>query len=169
MGEFVDRGHQRQLLRELNEVFPKTKGFSSNGDEAGRRTLVNLWYLRGHCLIEGEIRLSTSGDNGGVAVVRLTSQGWDFLADDGGLGAILGVVTVKLHDDTIRDLLLARVDADPIATEDQKKGLRATIRGLPVEALKEMVKEATKLGLSHVDDLRPWIEHAVQYIGRHLG
>jgi hypothetical protein len=45
--------------------------------------------------------------------VKITSRGIDFLADDGGLAAILGVVTVKLHEETLKALLEAGVDALP--------------------------------------------------------
>ena len=41
--------------------------------------------------------------------------------DDGGLSAILGVVTVKLHSDTIQALLNTKIDQADIPPEEKSK------------------------------------------------
>lgn len=159
MGEFLDRARQRELLLELRGEYPHPKFYDLKGDEHGRRESVNLYYLLEHGLIEGPPRFSSTGDKSSVWRVRVTHHGLDFLADDGGLGAILGVVTVKLHDDTVRDLLMARVDADDTKDATAKAKLKDTIRGLPAEALSTLVKKAMEAGLGHVGDIGAWIHH----------
>jgi len=170
MGELVDRGLQRTLLNQLSDEYPDQLEFKVHSEDAAERANgVNLTYLMEQGLVAGNAEFRYLEDQAKTYSVRITAKGLDFLADDGGLGAILGVVTVRLHDDTIRDLLLARVDADVHASEDEKKGLRATIRGLPADALKEVVREAVKLGLGHVGHLQPWLEHSARVVGAHLG
>src|SRR5882672_5223716 len=44
-------------------------------------------------------------------VATITVKGLDFLQDDGGLGAILNVVTVRFEAETLRALIEAKVDA----------------------------------------------------------
>ena len=40
-----------------------------------------------------------------VSLPKITAKGVDFIRDDGGLSAILSVQTVKLHEDTLKELL----------------------------------------------------------------
>jgi hypothetical protein len=161
MGEFLDRARQRELLFEMRNEYPRPKTYDLKGDRPGRREAVNLHYLLEHGLIAGQPRFSSTGDGSSLWLVRITHQGLDFLADDGGLGAILGVVTVRLHDDTVRELLMARVDADNTKDDSAKAKLRDTIRGLPAEMLSTLVKEAMKSGLAHIQDVGAWIHHSL--------
>ena len=50
-----------------------------------------------------------------------TAKGIDFIQQDGGLSAILGVVTVKLHSDTIQALLAAKIDEAKISQEEKNR------------------------------------------------
>ncbi|WP_233842930.1 hypothetical protein [Dyella sp. 2HG41-7] len=161
MGEFLDRARQHELLLQLRDEYPHWKVFDLKGDEEGRRETVNLHYLLEHRLIDGQPRFSSMGDKSVLWKVRITHDGLDFLAADGGLGAILGVVTVKLHDDTVRDLLIARVEEDGTKDNATKVKLKETIRGLPAEMLSTLVKKAMETGLGHVGDIGAWIHHVI--------
>jgi hypothetical protein len=92
-----------------------------------------------------------------VADVRITAAGLDFLADDGGLSAILGVVTVRLHEDTIKALLIEQVERSS-APDDLKTKLKSQIKSLPAEALKTVTTEGLKAGLTHIPDAMSWLE-----------
>jgi hypothetical protein len=73
-------------------------------DGNDRRFYLNLFYLQEHDLCE----TSTQENSDGFISWRgtkITAKGVDFLENDGGLSAILGVVRVKLHADTLRDIL----------------------------------------------------------------
>jgi hypothetical protein len=159
MGEFLDRTLQRDLLTAMRDAYPRPKVYSLDGEEQGRRVAVNLAYLREHRLIAGDPRYSNTGDRASQWRVTITAEGLDFLADDGGLGAILGVMTVRLHDDTLRELLLARVDADTSVDAPTKSKLRQAIAGLPSEVLKTIATESIKTGLSHVPRIVEWLQH----------
>lgn len=89
--------------------------------------------------------MGTSGDliyQGG----NITAKGMDFLADDGGLSAVLGVVTIKLHDDTIKALIEARILASSLP-EPEKKRLIDRLRELRAETTKHLVLKLVDLGL----------------------
>lgn len=163
MGEFLDRRRQLELLLELRDEYPHQKFYILKGDDAGRRESVNLHYLLEHGLVEGKVQFSGTGDKSARWAVRTTHQGLDFLADDGGLGAILGIVTVKLHDDTVRDILMAQVDSDATKDETAKAKLKDTIRGLPAEMLGTAVKKAMEIGMGHIGDIGIWI-HQISHI-----
>ena len=62
---------------------------------------------------------------------------------------MLGVVTIKLHADTIRDLIASRIASSDIPIE-QKNSLQTSLRSLPDEALKHLT---TKLVDAAFDNL----------------
>jgi hypothetical protein len=140
----LDRELQKSILQVLSDNFPQytrlRDRYSSTASEQDE--IYNLYYLRGHGLVE--IKLD---DLNRVPPARITSAGLDFLAGDGGLTAILGVVTIKLHDDTIRALLIERVDAAE-GEQSVKSEMKAQIRRLPAEMVKSVMMKLVETGLS---------------------
>jgi hypothetical protein len=51
---------------------------------------------------------------------KITARGLDFLEDDGGLGAILNVVTIRLEADTLRQLLETKINASDMPEADKQ-------------------------------------------------
>jgi hypothetical protein len=144
----LDRGLQKEILRKLANNFPQ---FTRLRDDAGNKIsenaeLYNLYYLKGHGLVETKV-----DDLNRVPPARITAAGLDFLADDGGLRAILGVVTVRLHDETIRALLLDKVLSSN-QPEPIKRKLMDSINGLPAAALTAVAMRAVETGLDHSGD-----------------
>lgn len=70
----------------------------------------------------------------------------DFLADDGGLSAILGTVTVRLHADTIRDLIETRI-SESDAPIEEKRRMIDTLKAMPEEGLKHLTTRLIDFGL----------------------
>lgn len=91
---------------------------------------------------------------------HITASGMDFLADDGGIGAILGVVTVKLHEDTIKQLIEARIAASDLP-EEEKRPLLQTVRELPGESIKHLTTKLLDAGLENVPRLVELIRTAL--------
>lgn len=85
----------------------------------------------------------------------------DFLADDGGLSAILGVVTVKLHDETIRDLIAARIQDSNLPPEE-KTGLLTQLRELRGESIKHLTLKLLDAGLDNASKALPLIQRALE-------
>lgn len=86
----------------------------------------------------------------------ITARGIDFISDDGGLSAILGVVTVKLHEETIKALLLDKIDQAE-GDETVKASLKAKIKAMPSEALSTITQHALESGLEQIPNLLGWL------------
>ena len=86
-----------------------------------------------------------------------TPAGLDFLSEDGGLSAILGVVTVKLHADTIRDMIAAKIEAAPIPA-NEKSALKRHLAALSETGLKAATTDLVKIGLEHLPDAIHWLQ-----------
>ncbi|WP_368647747.1 hypothetical protein ABRZ00_12865 [Castellaniella ginsengisoli] len=140
----LDRDLQREILKTLEKTYPASMGHADwerlvleYGDEQFR---ANCLYLDAHGLLTWDHGM------GGVSVY-ITHKGLDFLADDGGLSAILGVVTIRLHDDQIRLLLEARIQGSDAPEEEKRKWLDQ-LRGIPADATKHLVHKLIDAGLA---------------------
>ena len=129
--DWLDRNLQHEILKELNNIYPDSKTYEYWIDAAiaqvvgvietvGEAELyiaklsANLRYLAEHGLV-------VCNDKNLSATVKITAKGIDFLTDDGGLSAILGVVTVRLHSDTIQALLDAKINEANIPPEEKSR------------------------------------------------
>ncbi len=156
MAELLDRAYQRELLNELAALYPKRGTFQTDDRN---RLVVNLHYLTEHGLINAEFPRLLSGEvQYGPALI--TAKGLDFIQDDGGLSAILGVVTVKLHDDTIRRLLIDKVQASE-EPDGVKERLVDAIKSAPAETLKTVVQKTLEAGIQSLPNavqlLQGWL------------
>jgi hypothetical protein len=149
----IDRGEQKQILEALKELYPNRLDTRSlpNPDVA-----ANVAYLQEHGLVEAK----WSGAAAGPALVKITARGIDFLADDGGLSAILGVLTVRLHEDSLKALLLERVDASD-EPDTVKSKFKEQIRALPAEAMKTTIMELLKGLLANAPDAMHWLQRSL--------
>lgn len=129
--DWLDRNLQHEFLSELYKVYPdsitydyyinaaiaQTSGVIEAEEDAlfVLKQSANLQYLAEHGLVvfDDKTRITST--------VKITAKGIDFLMDDGGLSAILGVVTVKLHSDTIQSLLNTKIDQADIPPEEKSK------------------------------------------------
>ncbi|MGU7133018.1 hypothetical protein ACV2HT_25760 [Salmonella enterica subsp. enterica serovar Glostrup] len=87
---------------------------------------------------------------------KITHKGIDFIRDDGGLGAILNVQTVKFHDSTITALEdIIRVANLP---DEKKSGLISKLRELPSDAIKHLTLQLLTKGVLNLPAALPIIE-----------
>jgi hypothetical protein len=153
----LDRNLQRDLLLAMQAAYPDLlRNYTTTAES---RAEANLLYLEEHGLCESGLTQSLDG-HFQFSGCRITARGLDFLADDGGLSAILGVVTVKLHADTIRDLLAEKIDAMSISAEE-KSSLRKHLAALSETALKAATTDLVHQGLNHLGALAPWLQRFV--------
>lgn len=154
----LNRELQLRVLRHLMELYPNQEFRMDRAfKDVDRADLTaNVRYLYEHGLVfAGWTETNTGGVQHGGAY--LTAKGADFLADDGGLSAILGVVTVKLHSDSIKALLTAHIeksDADPSV----KASLIAKIKSLPAAALEAVILEGLAAGMTYLPDTAGWLQ-----------
>lgn len=158
----LDRALQREMLEQMAKVYPESfdlHQYQQGGKISHDDLVANLVYLKEHELIDMRV-LAGSGGPASLGPPRITAKGLDFLADDGGLTAILGVVTVKIHDDTLRQLLANRIDQMP-GNEAEKAPLRQALKELPAAAGKALLDKLVTTGVEHlpgtVESLRQWL------------
>ncbi|WP_261543597.1 hypothetical protein [Burkholderia multivorans] len=147
----LDRDYQRTLLTMLAESYPRSHDirqlFSDMDGDAMQRYAANLVYLEEHGLADSAITYGLDGHMSS-GLPRITAKGMDFLADDGGLSAILGVVTVKLHEDTLKDLIGQRIAESGLPTPEKSR-LLDQLKSLPAEAIKHLTLRLVDTGLSN--------------------
>lgn len=151
----LDRELQRKILIMLVDVYPGSVMAASLSSKFGdRETIFNLAYLDEHGLTEstwnGTARTPTP------VLAKITAKGLDFLSNDGGLSSILGVVTVKLHQETITALFVDRVEKSD-APPSVKKQIIEKVKGLPAEALQRVSLKAMEAGLDRID-VSQWLD-----------
>ena len=149
--DWLDRNLQHEILKELNNIYPDSKTYEYWIDAAiaqvvgvietvGEAELyiakrsANLRYLAEHGLV-------VCNDKNLSATVKITAKGIDFLTDDGGLSAILDVVTVKLHSDTIQALIAAKIDQAEIS-DSEKSWLKKELGKIKDTALSTFTANA---------------------------
>lgn len=150
----LNRERQREMLEKLATIYPSYSTDCIAQDSES--DLANLYYLQEHGLVNAALDRTLSGAfifSGAI----ITAKGLDFLADDGGLSAILGTVTVKLHAETIRDLLLSKVE-NSNEPDAKKSWLKSQISSLSGEALKTITNSLVQKGLDNIPDLVVWAQ-----------
>jgi len=156
-----DRNVQRDLLLALYESSPE--GISStesnnfeNSFGGVANYVANLRYLAEHGLLACKIDRYSHGYEITPELMKITNKGIDFIRNDGGLGAILNVVNVRLHSDTINKL--ESIISSSNAPEEEKSTLISTLRKLPEDAIKHLNLKLLDVGVSHL----PNAVHAIQ-------
>jgi hypothetical protein len=147
------------MLEALAAVYPRYTG-DLGVDPVTEEELANLWYLKEQGLVEGGLEMSIS-QSFIFQGAKITAKGLDFLADDGGISAILGTLTVRLHADTIRDLLLARIEASD-APAEKKSWLRKQLDLASTETIKKIVGSVVDEGIKRAPDLIQLVERLTQ-------
>lgn len=162
--EKFNRSRQRDLLERARNAYPHPVLFSnSRTPEFDMVTIrAELHYLAGHGLIELEATSDPDAedpcadDTDWCFLCALTHRGIDFLAEDGGLSAVLGVLSIKLHQDTVRELLLHRV-ADSDANSTVKGKMVEQIKALPASTIEQVAKMALDAGIRKLPDVLQWL------------
>src|SRR3546814_2251812 len=88
---------------------------------------------------------------------KITAKGIDFIADDGGLGAILHVQTIRLHEDSIRALLIKQVEASDVS-QSVKERLVDKIKSMPADGIGTLTEKALEAGLKALPHVAHWLQ-----------
>ena len=154
----LDRHFQLELLQRLAQYYPHSHvGRWQELDEDEAKVKVNLFYLQEHGLIEAQAKVERRFGGGfAYGSSAITKKGLVFLAEDGGLSAIFGVQVIKLHDDTIRELIANRIIQSELPPPDKKKLLDG-LRELPAESIKHLTMKLIDFGLDKGPDAVQWL------------
>ena len=146
----LDRKFQRKVLSAAAGAYPHSvhyEDFNELCDNYSEHFIAaNLYYLQQHGLLEeGAIRISMD-NHYSFSTPRCTHKGADFVADDGGLSAILGTVTVRLHEDTIRELIELRISQSDLP-QKEKSEMISMIKKLPADSIKHLTMKLLEKGM----------------------
>lgn len=137
----LNRELQREILLTLTENFPDLLPNPKHWYQKHGKNEVdgNLLYLKRHGLIDFRDKPTSHSASKEHFIYQITptAKAFDFLADDGGLSAVLGVITVKLHTDTLRELIAAKINTSDLS-ETQKSTFLNSLYQLPSESLKHL-------------------------------
>lgn len=159
MGEKLDRGVQRALLQKLFDVYPQVLQYEELQEVApGSSCDVNLHYLAEHGLLRMQVHPTL--EKSFIADICITAKGLDFLQDDGGLSAILGVVTVRLHEDTLMQLLTQRIEGSNLPQPEKQRYIDQ-LRELPAETTKHLVLKLVDAGLENWHKALPLLQNTL--------
>lgn len=163
----LDRELQRELLTKLSNVYPYAYDFYKDYPKESKihdKAIANLYYLESHGLVEkGSIFVSKTKPYGGVEphmqfqAAKISCKGMDFLADDGGLSAILGVVTIKFETEQLKMILETKIMSSDLAPET-KKSMIDSLRELPGDVLKQLTAKIVDQGWESIGDLMQKIQ-----------
>lgn len=152
----INRELQRELLLLLRSKYPRTLiDIPIISDVSQQSIYTNLWYLQEHGLCDSGLSPHLDGcfTWGGATI---TAKGLDFLEEDGGLSSLLGIVTIKIHADTLREMLRTKIDDAPL-TPDEKSTLKQKLEHLSETALTAGTRDLVQIGLQHVPNFVEWL------------
>lgn len=136
----LNRKIQADILHALEEVYPDSMlvqalpHYSDN-----REFMANLFYLQEHQLIEGgDIR--EPGQCRSMIDAQITKTGLDFLADDGGILAILGGPAVKFFYAELIELVENMLQNYSIPEKDLSS-ISSTMGAMTEKQLKALVTQ----------------------------
>ena len=127
----LDREMQLAILTELSETYPSSVNISEKYDYGSEPHLASITHI-----------------------------GMDFLADDGGLSAILGVVTIKFEAEQFRTILESMILSSNLPTE-RKQTMIDALRELPAESIKHLTTRIVDAGWDNLDSLMTIIQNSL--------
>ncbi|OOF75514.1 hypothetical protein BKG91_03460 [Rodentibacter caecimuris] len=171
----LNRTLQKEILLKLAETYPhpngeelvyyanKGIGYTGFNNYPYDHIVANLFYLQEHQLVDGfSIKYALGGGSvENFYSARLTNKGADFLLDDGGLSSILGTITVKFHEDTLKALLTSKIQSANIP-ESEKSTLLSALKNLSGKALEQVITKLVDLGFENADQAIPLLKIAFE-------
>ena len=136
----------------LRDAYPEFVEIGQFLGVADRTNQANLFYLAEHHLIKPEAERTVFGVPRQMLTAQITAQGLDFLEDDGGLGAILNIVTVRMDAESIKALLETRIRESNLSKE-QKDSVVTKIKGFSGDILRAVVIKLIEKGIERPDQL----------------
>lgn len=157
--EKLDRDLEKKILETAFKAYPRPISFSDicGSSEREDEFMAEVKYLSEHRLIKVDIKANLNSYMVIASPIYITKDGIDFLQNDGGLSAILGVVTIKIHDDTIKKLVSEKILASDLP-QPQKQKFLDQLRSLPAESTKHLVMKLVDAGLENTPKLLPLLQ-----------
>ena len=151
------RKNQLCMLEALADAYPTgvaedalLLATSAEEWEATIEYLKELELIKRNAVIHLDKRDSAGGYSPNPGYI-ITAKGIDLLENDGGLSAVINTTTVRLHADTIRELLSARIEASAMPTL-QKTSIKHHLTNLSEKALWKLFEKLVDLGVDRIQE-----------------
>ena len=161
----LDRKLQLELLEKMSSSYPDyydLDGEYKHGSQEYKKVAANLYYLMQHNLVEPRSILSSSSTDGlkrlQFGAPTINQNGMDFLANDGGLSAILSTITIKIDTEQFRQILQTRINESNLPP-DQKSQIISALQSLPSESIKLLSAKVLDLGWDNLGSLAQLIQN----------
>ena len=161
----MDRELQLELLEKMSSTYPDYYDFTKeykHGTDEYNSVVANLYYLQQHNLVEDRSTLRSNAMDGlkrlQIHLPTINQNGMDFLANDGGLSAILSVVTIKIDPEQYRQILITRVQESNLPSE-QKNQIVSALQSLSYENIKHLSTKVVDLGWDNLGSLAQIIQN----------
>ena len=150
-----NRAREREILFQLAKVYPKPINerfgkkdsfFSNPGYGA------ELCYLAGHGLVDIKYHQYMHVADKQLDWAMITSQGIDFIKDDGGIAAILGTITVKIHEESIKALIVEKIESSNL-DQTYKQRLISQLQLLPADSIKHLTMNLVSSAVCNLPEL----------------
>ena len=159
----LDRALQKRILIGLAGTYPAGTydvAKTLHPEVVEEVTLIRtLQYLDEHGLVSNGFKLQSllSGDDSWLEQNRtnITAKGLDFIANDGGLGAILNTVTVRIDASQWAELLASKVESLESISHDERSEIAKVIRNLPAAAIGKVSARMLDWAVDHAGDALP--------------
>jgi|GEM_PF-1303667 len=133
------------LLRELADVEKKV-------------VIQEVAHLQELGMLTAAIHISSDGANKcTLGTAKITAKGRDYLKPDGGLSAELNTLLVKVHAQTIKDILNAQIELSELNSSTKSK-LKEAVKNLPAHTLQEVVTGLVQRGLESSPGAIHWLQ-----------
>ena len=146
----LDRELQEKILRAAADVYPRSipqDVFACIiSDVEYEVVTANLFYLHEHGLLHECVQLALGGNFLHMGTARCTKDGVDFVTDDGGLGAILNTITVKLHEDTLREMIESKILQSDLPKKEKETFVQS-LKKLPADSIKHLTMKLLDKGV----------------------
>lgn len=146
----LNRQLQHEILQRAVEAYPAALRTEELHFEAETLDVIKtIYYLNAHGLIEAVFSKELGYKIQRPFTIKATHKGLDFLADDGGLSAILGTVTIRFHEESLKQLIEFRLAEASLPSEEKSRLLRS-VRELPAESIKHLTTRLLDLGMDNL-------------------
>ena len=151
----MDKEFLRTVLVTLKECYPgKTYAVYEMADE--NKMLSHLRYLDEYELIDSGVHIiddvHSEGVNYSLGGAKITARGLDYLAEDGGLAAELGTVTIRLHSTTIQDLIEIALAQRDLPAE-KRTAIQNALATASTETVKALTTRLIDAAIKHTPDV----------------
>lgn len=161
----LNRDLQQEILLQTANAYPFALGDEelSSGiwKDTGEKELAReLQYLIESKFLHKDALILSADNIPSLGNVKITNLGLDYLQADGGISAILNVVTVRFEPDTLKALLASKIDSADIPAEEKSELMKA-VEDLPADGLRHVMTRVLDKGMENIPHLIPYLSQVL--------